>query len=186
MEHPDPKRVDEYTVLVKARKVTDGHRLLSARQSEILVALAQPILEAGARFADLETYTQLPKATISTVITALMKRRLVNRSKANIFSLSENGQAMARGLIDAAENLPENSIEPTLNSTPLNWQIENENSSDTTPLVRAGSTVVQSLFSEPFQFSSFASPSLREATTELNEAEPMGHLPNGRTGRGLL
>jgi DNA-binding MarR family transcriptional regulator len=185
MENPDPKRAEEYTVLVEAWKINDELGPLTKRQSELLIALAQPIFEGGTRFADLETHTRMPKSTLSTVTNVLMKRGLVNKTRGNI-SLSENGRDVAQGMIDDAKNSSEKSIELALKKSPLNWQIETKNSSDATPLVRDGSMVVHPLFSPPVQFSSFAPPSLRERPTELHEPNAGNGSRKWQTGRGLI
>ena len=177
IEGADPKRVEEYTVLVDAAKIASEANPLSARQTEVLIALAQPIFKRGAKFAEIETHTGIPKSTISTSINALMKKDLVDRSQNGTLTLLANGQELAQRLIEMAEHPGNQSIEPTPNRSLLNWELDTEDSSKTTSLMSGGSVAVQPLFNDPVPTSSFAPPSLGERTAEPHGSKGESGVP---------
>jgi Mn-dependent DtxR family transcriptional regulator len=165
LRDPDPRRLEEYTVLLPAERVIDD--TLTTRQREVLTALNEATFDRGARFTELETYTHMPKASLSTVVNKLIHRRLVAKDARGVLTLTAAGADLARDL----QNRAEKATELALNYTSQNWHVEAQNSSTTSALVHTSSLLVQSSSVDSVRSVRSLPPPLGSERSELIEQE---------------
>ena len=175
----DPKRAEEYTVLLPADSVLANVGPLSDRQLQILSCLALPIFSTSGAFPrDIIQHTKIPKSTINNATSVLLKRKLAeHHGKAKII-ITEAGRVHWQALNDGAK-LDRKPTEQATNAGSLNWVICSNEVQEINPLVRDGSYPVRSEFDASGSEFVRTLPSIEGTTTEQATTEPF-EQPSGK------